>query len=65
MEILNSDVMLSINGSIIKTNFSIEDKKFIKRLTLIIEKSVIKHVFYPIFSPENHIKEVLNWLEQN
>ena len=60
-----SDQQLKFCSALTLPNFSIEDKKFIKRLTLIIEKSVIKHVFYPIFSPENHIKEVLNWLEQN
>ena len=42
------------------TNFSIGGKKFIKRVTLIVEKSFIKKVFYPIFPPDTHINEVLN-----
>ena len=45
--------------------FSIGEKKFIKRLTLIVEKSVIKHVFYPILSVEKHIDQVLDWLKIN
>ena len=45
-----SDQQLKFCSALTLPNFSIEDKKFIKRLTLIIEKSVIKHVFYPIYS---------------
>ena len=45
--------------------FKIAEKVFIKRLTLIIENSIIKKVFYPIFPPDLHIKDVINWLENN
>jgi len=45
--------------------FSIADNTFIKRLTLIVEQSIIKHVFYPIFPPEKNVKEVLDWLNKN
>ena len=45
--------------------FKIAEKVFIKRLTLIIENSIIKKVFYPIFPPDLHIKDVINWLKNN
>ena len=45
--------------------FKINNSIFIKRLTLIIKKSVIIKVFYPIFPPDLHIYEVLDWLEKN
>jgi peroxiredoxin len=45
--------------------FQIGGKVFIKRLTLIVEKSFIKKVFYPIFPPDKHIKEVIEWLKEN
>lgn len=45
--------------------FSTDKKKFIKRLTLIVEKSVIKNIFYPIIHPEKHIYQVLDWLKKN
>ena len=45
--------------------FRVDEKIFIKRLTLIIENSIIKKVFYPIFPPDLHIKDVINWLENN
>ena len=45
--------------------FKIKNFVFIKRLTLIIEQFVIIKVFYPIFPPDLHIYEVLDWLEKN
>ena len=60
-----SDHNLLFSNSLRLPTFSIENKKFIKRLTLIVEKKMIKHVFYPIFSPDKHINEVLDWLKKN
>ena len=37
----------------------------IKRLTIIIQNDTIDHVFYPIFPPDQHAQEVINWLKQN
>lgn len=60
-----SDQELIFASSIKLPTFSIENKKFLKRVTMIIEKSVVKKVFYPILSPKQHIVEVLNWLNNN
>jgi peroxiredoxin/DNA-binding transcriptional MerR regulator len=32
------------------------------RLTLVIRDSVVEHVFYPIFPPNEHARQVLEWL---
>ena len=45
-------------------HFENEGKIYFKRLTLIVEKNVIKKVFYPIFPPNKHINEVLEWLKK-
>tara|TARA_B100001123_G_C15306808_1_gene1022936 strand:+ start:2133 stop:2687 length:555 start_codon:yes stop_codon:yes gene_type:complete len=45
--------------------FKINKLVFIKRLTLIIEHSTINKVFYPIFPPDLHIYEVIEWLKKN
>lgn len=34
------------------------------RLTLIVMDGVIEHVFYPIFPPNTHAQQVLDWLQQ-
>ncbi len=60
-----SDQQLVFSSSLKLPTFSINDKKFIKRLSLIVDQSVIKQVFYPIFPPDLHIFEVLDWLKNN
>jgi len=45
--------------------FEIDKKVYFKRLTLIVEKNIVKKVFYPIFPPNKHINEVLEWLRTN
>jgi len=62
---LLSDQELSFASSISLPTFSAENKQFLKRVTMIIEKSVIKKVFYPIYSPDQHAEEVINWLNNN
>ena len=63
------DIVSDINLRFVKKlnlpTFTIEDKVFLKRTTLIIEKSVIKKVFYPIFPPNKHVHEVIEWLKIN
>ncbi|EYT52859.1 peroxiredoxin [Leucobacter sp. UCD-THU] len=34
------------------------------RLTLIVRDGLIEHVFYPIFPPDAHARQVLDWLER-
>jgi peroxiredoxin len=33
-----------------------------RRITLVIEKGRIEHVFYPVFPPDGHAADVLAWL---
>jgi len=60
-----SDSELKFSKTMDLPTFKIKDSVFIKRLTLIIEKSIIKKVFYPIFPPDLHIHEVIDWLQKN
>ena len=45
--------------------FRVKDSIYIKRLTIIIEKSIIKKIFYPIFPPDLHVFDILDWLKNN
>ena len=60
-----SDADLKLKNLLNLPTFSIKEKIYIKRLTLVIEKNLIKKVFYPIFPPENHINELIKWLKTN
>ena len=60
-----SDINLSFASKLNLPTFKIKKKVFLKRTTLIIEKSVIRKVFYPIFPPNKHVHEVIEWLKIN
>jgi peroxiredoxin len=40
-----------------------EHDRLYTRLTLVIRGGVIEHVFYPVFPPNTHAQQVLDWLQ--
>ena len=60
-----SDEKLELQNLLNLPIFLINNQAFLKRLTLVIEKNIIKKVFYPIFPIDTHIEEVLKWLQEN
>ncbi|MFJ5547524.1 MerR family transcriptional regulator [Streptomyces sp. NPDC093225] len=36
-----------------------------KRLTMIVRDGLVEHVFYPVFPPNEHGRQVLTWLREN
>lgn len=42
--------------------FETESMTLLKRLTLVIEDGVIRHVFYPVFPPDQSAAAVVAWL---
>jgi peroxiredoxin len=45
--------------------FQFEGMTLIKRLTLVIDSGIIKHVFYPVFPPDRSGEQTLEWLRSN
>ena len=60
-----SDEKLELSDELNIPTFSVKSKIFLKRITLIVEKKIIKKVFYPINDINKHIEEVLKWLKEN
>ena len=60
-----SDEKLELSKELNIPTFSVGSKIFLKRITLIVEKKIIKKVFYPINDINKHIEEVLKWLKEN
>ena len=60
-----SDQESLLSSKINLPTFLVNNKKYLKRVTMIVENSIIKKVFYPIFPPNIHINEVLEWLTIN
>jgi peroxiredoxin len=42
--------------------FEVGGMTLLKRFTLVIEDGVVKHVFYPVFPPDQSASEVIAWL---
>jgi len=62
---LLSDVNLKFNEKLDIPTFQVENKTMYKRLTLILNESKIIKVFSPIFPPDKHVFEILEWLKNS
>lgn len=60
-----SDPDLTLAAALDLPTFSANGVLLYKRLTLVVDGARITHVFYPIFPPERHADEVLEWLRRN
>ncbi len=60
-----SDSNLVCARKLLLPTFSIDNKTYMKRITIIIEKNIIKKIFYPILSVNNHIDNIIKWLKEN
>ena len=57
-----SDERLALAGALGLPTFQAGGMTLYRRLTMIITDGVIEHVFHPIFPPDQHAQEVLDWL---
>lgn len=60
-----SDPALGLADTLGLPTFEVDGMRLFKRLTLVIRASVIEHVFYPVFPPNEHARQVLTWLREN
>tara|TARA_Y100000996_G_C22456423_1_gene616144 strand:+ start:413 stop:958 length:546 start_codon:yes stop_codon:yes gene_type:complete len=60
-----SDQNLELKNLLNLPYFLTDNKIYFKQLTFIIEKNIIKKIFYPIYNIDYHIKELLEWLQEN
>lgn len=57
-----SDSGLVLAGALRLPTFEAGGMTLFKRITLVISDGVIEHVFYPVFPPGEHARQVLAWL---
>lgn len=62
---LLSDVDLRFQKHFDLPTFSIENKTYLKRLTIIVRQNKIKKNFHPILNPEGNINDVIHWIKHN
>lgn len=44
-------------------SFHVAGMRLLKRITLVVQRGAVEHVFYPVFPPDRHAEEVVAWLE--
>jgi len=60
-----SDAEWELANELNLPRFTIEGDNYLKRLTMVITNGDIKCIFYPIFPPDEHASEVLEWMMDN
>jgi peroxiredoxin len=58
-----SDERLELTTALGLPTFETAGLTLLKRLTLVIDDGRIGHFFYPVFPPDGHAAEVLDWLQ--
>ena len=59
-----SDADLRLVRALNLPTLEVQGWTLLKRLTLVIRDGEIEHVFYPVFPPDTHAGEVLDWLRR-
>jgi peroxiredoxin len=59
---LLSDAELVLASRLGLPTFTAGSMRLYKRLTLVIRGGTVEHAFYPVFPPDRHAEQVLDWL---
>ncbi len=62
---LLSDDRLALTRALSLPTLQVNGLTLLKRLTLVLRDGDVEHVFYPVFPPDGHAREVLDWLAAN
>ena len=57
-----SDERLALVGALGLPTFTAGGMTLYRRLTMIVTGGAVEHVFYPVFPPDQHAQQVLDWL---
>ncbi len=59
---LLSDADLRLTRALRLPTFDVAGHRLLRRLTLVVRDGVVEQVFYPVFPPDRHAEQVLDWL---
>ncbi|MFF2128010.1 MerR family DNA-binding transcriptional regulator [Streptomyces olivochromogenes] len=59
---IRSDTGLALREALDLPTFTAGGRTLYRRLTMIVNRGAIEHVFYPVFPPDQHAGQVLDWL---
>ena len=60
-----SDANLNLVNALKLPTMQVNNLTLIKRLTMIVHSSIIRHVNYPVFPPDQEPINVISWLRIN
>lgn len=60
---LLSDSALEFTTHLRLPTFEVANEQLLERLTLVLLDGQIEYVFYPVFPPDEHADEVIQWLD--
>ena len=60
---LLSDDRLTLTRALNLPVMTVADVTLLKRFALVLRDGIVEHVFYPVFPPDGHAEEVLDWLK--
>ncbi len=56
-----SDEHLRLAAALRLPTFEYDGDTLYRRLTMIVDAGTVEHVFYPVFPPDEHAQQVLDW----
>lgn len=62
---LLSDGQLLFADALNLPKFTIDNQRYIKRMTMICRNDVIEKVFYPVLPPDKNAQQVINYLKKS
>jgi peroxiredoxin len=62
---LLSDAALKLTGALRLPTFEASGLVLLRRLTLVLGRGTVEHVVYPVFPPDEHPAEMLDWLRRH
>jgi peroxiredoxin len=60
-----SDEHFALTKTLRLPTFTVDGMTLLKRLTFVVRRGRIEHVFYPVFPPDKHAEEVIVWLNEH
>ena len=57
-----SDEEFEFSSALRLPTMSVDGKTLLKRLTLILENSIVEYIFYPVFPPDKNADDVIDYL---
>lgn len=59
---LLSDPHVRVAAALQLPTFEVDGRRLYRRLTMIVQDAQVEHVFYPVFPPDRHAAQVVDWL---